>query len=83
MEEIKVTVVLTEGLYQELTEYAALLSAKPYRNGRTRAISLEHALIVAAMLYIEDYLYRQRQSLTAGGVSCSPPVWREGSGVGP
>ena len=84
MEGKTVTVIMPEGMYRELTEYVALLSAKPLRSGRTRTVSPEHALVMAAMLYIEEYLYQQKAQLGAAGrVSCSPPDCREGSGVGP
>ena len=82
MESKTLTVVMPERMYRELAEYAALLSAKPLRSGRTREYSLEDALLLAAMIYIDDYLYRQRQNVPLGGVSSSPSVSREGSGVG-
>lgn len=31
---------------------------------------MEDALLLAAMGYIDDYLYRQRQKEPAGGVAC-------------
>ncbi len=54
-----VTVVMTERMYGQLAAYAAVLSAKPRRNGKTREVSVEDALLLAVMLYIEEYLYRQ------------------------
>lgn len=60
MEERELTVTMPEGMHQELMEYAALLSAKPFRSGRTRTVSPEHALVMAAMLYIEEYLYQRK-----------------------
>lgn len=69
-----VTVVMTERMYGELAAYAAVLSAKPRRNGKTREVSVEDTLLMAAMIYIEDYLYRQEAGQAERPpVSCSPP----------
>lgn len=74
MEGKTVTVVMTERMYGELAAYAALLSAKPRRSGKTREYSVEDALLLAAMLYIDDYLYRQEAGQAERPpVSCSPP----------
>lgn len=54
-----VTVVMTERMYGQLAKYAAVLSAKTRRNGTTREVSVEDTLLLAAMMYIEEYLYRQ------------------------
>ena len=67
------TVVMTERMYGELAAYAAFLSAKPRRNGKTREYGVGDALLLAAMVHIDDCLYRQRQDAPAGGVSYSPP----------
>ncbi|CVK21877.1 hypothetical protein [Sporomusa sphaeroides] len=83
MAGITLTVTMPEGMYRDLAEYAALLSVKPRRSGGTRPVSVEDALLLAAMLYIDDCLYRQRQAVAAGGVAPSPPGSREGPGVGP
>lgn len=61
MADITLTVVVPEGMYRDLAEYAALLSAKPRRNGGIRQVSVEDALLLTAMSYIDDYLYRQRR----------------------
>ncbi|WP_054261060.1 MULTISPECIES: hypothetical protein [Sporomusaceae] len=68
-----VTVVMTERMYGQLAKCAAVLSAKPRRNGKTREVSVEDALLLAAMLYIEEYLYRQEDGRSGPAVSCSPP----------
>lgn len=74
MEGKTVTVVMTERMYGELAAYAALLSAKPRRSVKTREYSVEDALLLAAMLYIDDYLYRQEAGQAERSpVSCSPP----------
>lgn len=54
-----VMVVMTERMCGQLAKYAAVLSAKPRRDGTTREVSVENTLLLAAMLYIEEYLYRQ------------------------
>jgi len=55
-----VTVTMTERMYRELAEYAALLAAKPLQSGRKREYSLEDALLLAAMIYIDEYLFQRR-----------------------
>ena len=54
-----VTVVMTERMYGELAAYAAALSAKPRQRGKTREVSVEDALLLASMMYIDDYLCQQ------------------------
>ena len=53
MESKTLTVVMPERMHRGLVKYAALLSAKPLRSGRTREYSLEDALLLAAMAHIE------------------------------
>lgn len=60
MEERGLTVTMPEGMHRELMEYVALLSAKPFRSGRTWTVSPEHALVMAAMMYIDAYLYQRK-----------------------
>jgi len=60
MESKTLTVVMPERMYQELAKYAALQSAKPLRSGRRREYSLEDALLLAAMIYIDEYLFQHR-----------------------
>lgn len=68
------TVVLTERMYGELAAYAALLSARPMRRGQRREYSPEDALLLAAMLYIEECLYQERRAQASRPpVAGSPP----------
>ena len=60
MESKTLTVVMPERMHRELAEYAALLAAKPLRSGRRREYSLEDALLLAAMIYIDEYLFQHR-----------------------
>ena len=53
-----VMVVMTERMYEQLAKYAASLSARPRRSGRLKEYSLEDALLLAAMLYMDNYLGR-------------------------
>ena len=66
MESKTLTVAVPERMHRELAGYAALLSAKT-------AQERPDALLLAAMIYIDDYLYRQQQNVPLGGVSSSPP----------
>ena len=72
MEGKTVTVAMPERMHRELAEYAALLSAQPLRSGRTREYSLEDTLLLAAMAYIDEYLYRQKTDQRQGAVSLIP-----------
>jgi len=54
----------------------AALSAKP------RQYSVEDALLLAAMMYIDDYRTGRKPARHSGQPSIVPPVSREGLGMG-
>ncbi|SDF75387.1 hypothetical protein [Sporomusa acidovorans] len=80
MESKRLAVAMPERMHRELAKFAALLPAKPLKSGRTREYSLEDALLLAAMIYIDDYLYRQRQNVPWAAFPLPLPFRGRGQG---